>query len=60
MHKEDGYDKFEEISMYIKKKMTKLTLEYEPYPYIPKKLVILTPKEEKVLNQASNIKGRKG
>ena len=30
LHKEDGYDKFEEISMYIKKKMTKLTLEYEP------------------------------
>ena len=27
LHKEDGYDKFEEISMYIKKKMTKLTLE---------------------------------
>ena len=59
LHKEDGYDKFEEISMYIKKNMTKLTLEYEPYPYIPKKLVILTPKEEKVLNQASNIKVKK-
>ena len=56
LHKEDGYDNFEEISMYIKKKMTKLTLEYEPYPYIPKKLVILTPKEEKVLQESSKIK----
>ena len=51
LHKEDGYDNFEEISMYIKKKMTKLTLEYEPYPYIPKKLVILTPKEEILLEE---------
>ena len=56
LHKEDGYDNFEEISMYIKKKMTKLTLEYEPYPYIPKKLVILTPKEEKILQESSKIK----
>ena len=56
LHKEDGYDKFEEISMYIKKKMTKLTLEYEPYPYIPKKLMILTPKEEKILMEKSKIK----
>ena len=56
LHKEDGYDNFEEISMYIKKKMTKLTLEYEPYPYIPKKLVILTPKEEKILHETSKIK----
>ena len=56
LHKEDGYDKFEEISMYIKKKMTKLTLEYEPYPYIPKKLMILTPKEEKIIQEKSQIK----
>ena len=56
LHKEDGYDKFEEISMYIKKKMTKLTLEYEPYPYIPKKLTIFTPKEQKILQQTSKIK----
>ena len=59
LHKEDGYDNFEEISMYIKKKMTKLTLEYEPYPYIPKKLVIMTQKEEKVLQESSKIKIQK-
>ena len=56
LHKEDGYDKFEEISLYIKQKMTKLTLEYEPYPYIPKKLMILTPKEEKIIQEKSQIK----
>ena len=56
LHKGDGYDNFEEISMYIKKKMTKLTLEYEPYPYIHKKLVILTSKEEKILQESSKIK----
>jgi hypothetical protein len=56
LHKEDGYDNFEEISMYIKKKMTKLTLEYEPYPYTPTKLVILTPKEEKIFQESTQIK----
>ena len=38
LHKKDGYENFEEISMYIKKKMTKLTLEYEPYPYVHKSI----------------------
>lgn len=56
LHKEDGYDKFEEISMYIKKKMTKLTLEYQPYPYVHKPLVILTPKEEQILKANAKIK----
>ena len=56
LHKNDGYDNFEEISMYIKKKMTKLTLEYEPYPYVHKPLVICTPKEEQILTSNSKIK----
>ena len=56
LHKKDGYENFEEISMYIKKKMTKLTLEYEPYPYIHKPLVICTPKEESILKANSKIK----
>ena len=56
LHKKDGYENFEEISMYIKKKMTKLTLEYEPYPYVHKSIVISTPQESKVLNQNSTIK----
>ena len=50
-HKKDGYKNFEEISMYIKKKMTKLTLEYEPYPYVHKSKIIGTPQENKVLSQ---------
>ena len=56
LHKKDGYENFEEISMYIKKKMTKLTLEYEPYPYVHKSILITTPMESKVLNQYLNIK----
>ena len=56
LHKKDGYDNFEEISMYIKKKMTKLTLEYEPFPYIHKPIVISTPKEAEVLQKNTNIK----
>ena len=56
LHKNDGYDKFEEISMYIKKKMTKLTLEYEPFPYVHNPLVILTPKEQKILSENTKIK----
>ena len=56
LHKNDGYDNFEEISMYIKKKMTKLTLEYEPFPYVHNPLVILTPKEQKILSENTKIK----
>ena len=56
LQKNDGYDNFEEISMYIKKKMTKLTLEYEPFPYVHNPLVILTPKEEKILSENTKIK----
>ena len=56
LHKKDGYQNFEEISMYIKKKMTKLTLEYEPYPYVHKSIVINTPQERKVLNENNTIK----
>ena len=56
LHKKDGYENFEEISMYIKKKMTKLTLEYEPYPYIHKPIVINTPQESKVLKENLKIK----
>ena len=37
--------------MYVKKKMTKLTLEYEPYPYCHKPLMIWTPNEEKILKE---------
>ena len=56
LHKKDGYDNFEEISMYIKKKMTKLTLEYEPFPYIHKSIVINTQKEEQILQQNIKLK----
>jgi hypothetical protein len=47
-HKEDGYEKFEELSMYIKKKMTKLSLQYYIPPYEPKKSIDITSNEEKI------------
>jgi hypothetical protein len=47
-HKEEGLEKFEEISMYIKKKMTKLSLQYYIPSYEPKKSIDTTPHEEKI------------
>jgi len=55
-YKEDGYDKFEEISMYIKKKMTKLSFQYYLPKYQPKKSIELTPVEEKVLKELNKKK----
>lgn len=47
-HKHDGLDKFEEISMFIKKKMTKLSFQYMIPKYEPKKCIELTEYEEKI------------
>jgi hypothetical protein len=47
-NKEDGYDKFEEISMYIKRKMTKLSFQYVIPKYEPKRCIELTPHEEAI------------
>ncbi len=47
-YKEDGYDKFEQISMFIKRKLTKLSFQY----YVPKEVqksnLDITPYEEKI------------
>lgn len=48
-YKEDGYDKFEEISMYIKKKMTKLSFQYKTPKYLPKACIEITQHEQKIL-----------
>ena len=58
-NKEDGYDKFEEKSMYIRKKMTKLTMQYQPVPYFHKPTVTLTPIEERVLKEKTQIRVKK-
>lgn len=56
LHKEDGYDKFEEISMYIRKKMNKMTMEYKPEQYTHDKLTVQTPTEEEILKEETKIK----
>lgn len=48
-YQEDGYDRFEEISMYIKKRLTKLSFQYKVPKYEPKKLIEMTDYEEKIL-----------
>ena len=55
----DGYDKFEELSMYVKKKMSKFSLEYKPTPIISKPVLTLTQKEEKILKSTAEIKIKK-
>jgi hypothetical protein len=47
-NKEDGYEKFEEISLYIKRKMTKLSFQYYIPPYVPKRCIDMTEHEEKI------------
>ena len=49
VRKEEGYDNFEEISMFIRTKMSKLSLQYLPSPYVHTKCTVLTPHEEQVL-----------
>lgn len=48
-YQEDGYERFEEISMYIKKRLTKLSFQYKLPKYQPKKLIEMTDYEEKIL-----------
>ena len=48
-YKEDGYDRFEEISMYIKKRLTKISFQYKLAKNEPKKLIEITDYEEKIL-----------
>lgn len=48
-YREEGYERFEEISMYIKKRLTKLSFQYKLPKYQPKKLIEMTDYEEKIL-----------
>ena len=59
MYQKEGYDNFEEISMYTKLKSEKLTMEYKPIPYKHKPTILLTPSEEKILKMETKIKVNK-
>ena len=56
LHKDDGYNNFEKISMFIKEKMTKLSLEYKPSPYKFKPYVISTPIEKQICQENLKVK----
>ena len=54
LHKEDGYENFEEISMFVREKNTKLdTFQYRIPNKIVKKCFQQTPLEEKILTDFS-------
>jgi len=54
--KQTGLEEFEEISLYIKKKMTKLSFQYYIPQYVPKKSIELTPYEEKIFSELNKKK----
>ena len=52
LHKEDGYENFEEISMFVREKNTKLdTFQYRLPSKVVKKCFNHTPLEEKILTE---------
>ena len=52
LHKEDGYENFEEISMFVREKNTKLdTFQYKLPSKVVKKCFNHTPLEEKILTE---------
>ena len=54
LHKEDGYENFEEISMFVREKNTKLdTFQYKLPSKVIKKCFQHTPLEEKILTDFS-------
>ena len=48
-YKEDGYERFEEVSFYIKKRMSKFPFQYRLPKIVPKKIIEITDYEEKIL-----------
>lgn len=52
----DGYENFEEISMYIRRKMTKLSFQYTIPQYIPTRCIDITTHEEKILKELGKKK----
>lgn len=48
-YKEDGYERFEEVSYYIKKRMSKFSFQYKLPKIVPKKIIDITDYEEKIL-----------
>lgn len=51
LHKDDGYDKFEQISTFVREKNTKLNFQYSKEEHTVPRCFELTPTEEKVLTE---------
>ena len=59
LHKNDGYDKFEDISMFVREKNTRLNFQFKKQSDNVKRNFQLTPLEEKVLTDFANNKPKK-
>ena len=59
LHKNDGYDKFEDISMFVREKNTRLNFQFKKQIDNVKRNFQLTPLEEKVLTDFANKKPKK-
>ena len=59
LHKNDGYDKFEDISMFVREKNTRLNFQFKNQIDNVKRNFQLTPLEEKVLTDFANNKPKK-
>ena len=59
LHQNDGYDKFEDISMFVREKNTRLNFQFKKQIENVKRNFQLTPLEEKVLNEFANNKPKK-
>ena len=59
LHKNDGYDKFEDISMFVREKNTRLNFQFKNQIDNVKRNFQLTPLEEKILTDFANNKPKK-
>lgn len=59
LHKIDGYDKFEQISMFLREKNTKLNFQFKKEEDKVKRCFQLTPLEEEVLNNFASKNPKK-
>lgn len=53
-HEKDGLDNFEEISMFIKKKISKLSINYKTQTEKPKSIIDMTELEQQIIKTISN------
>lgn len=58
-HANESLEKLEEISLYIKKKISKLSLNHKITPKIPSSIIDMTEYEKQILKQINNKKSNK-